>query len=382
MPISVVCPSCNQRLSAPDKSAGRNAKCPKCSAVVVIPTADAQWPQAAEAKNSDQPIVRATAETGWYYPAAGRIIGPLSPDDIRQYAKLDMISRETPVRRGETGPWVRAGSIPDFFGQIYPGSDAGIIRQDLDRSNSVANIGASEPIDFVPAMLSVPSHPAPADPKIKRVSSLTISVVLIGLAALTYCAVQYAADQSDKAFARQVKAESEAIEQELEIGRKAARERIQKNEEEQDRVNALVERHTERVLREFDAKMAKAKAANEKMIAEIDPVLCKIIKAGEAYLEGINRKLAEVETAERLSRGGDLAEREKILDSQITLQVASIKAQGDLEEVRRLHQTWLENAYLFDKQGQPLPQPEREAHARAANTAYTKLLDLTIGSKD
>jgi predicted RNA-binding Zn-ribbon protein involved in translation (DUF1610 family) len=37
MPIPVVCPSCENRLNAPDNAAGRKAKCPKCAAVISIP---------------------------------------------------------------------------------------------------------------------------------------------------------------------------------------------------------------------------------------------------------------------------------------------------------------------------------------------------------
>jgi ribosomal protein S27E len=38
MPIEFRCPSCQQQLRVPDDSAGKNAKCPKCGAIAVIPT--------------------------------------------------------------------------------------------------------------------------------------------------------------------------------------------------------------------------------------------------------------------------------------------------------------------------------------------------------
>lgn len=39
MPIAVSCPTCGVRLKAPDDSAGKTVKCPKCSGSMVIPTA-------------------------------------------------------------------------------------------------------------------------------------------------------------------------------------------------------------------------------------------------------------------------------------------------------------------------------------------------------
>ncbi len=37
MPISVVCPKCTKKLNAPDALAGKRAKCPQCTTVVVVP---------------------------------------------------------------------------------------------------------------------------------------------------------------------------------------------------------------------------------------------------------------------------------------------------------------------------------------------------------
>ena len=39
MPIEFRCTGCQQQLRVPDESAGKNAKCPKCGAVVVVPSA-------------------------------------------------------------------------------------------------------------------------------------------------------------------------------------------------------------------------------------------------------------------------------------------------------------------------------------------------------
>ena len=49
MPIKMNCPSCNKTLSSPDSAAGKNAKCPACGTVMVVPTGvfDAGEPGAA-----------------------------------------------------------------------------------------------------------------------------------------------------------------------------------------------------------------------------------------------------------------------------------------------------------------------------------------------
>jgi hypothetical protein len=48
MPISVICPSCQSKLHAPEKAAGSKLKCPKCKAAVLVPILSAvQAPTAA-----------------------------------------------------------------------------------------------------------------------------------------------------------------------------------------------------------------------------------------------------------------------------------------------------------------------------------------------
>lgn len=38
MPVSVTCPKCDARLKAPDGSAGRTLRCPRCAGPVAVPT--------------------------------------------------------------------------------------------------------------------------------------------------------------------------------------------------------------------------------------------------------------------------------------------------------------------------------------------------------
>jgi len=49
MPISVTCPGCDRGLKAPDSSAGRKIKCPKCNAVVPVPDVEGEEEAAAVA---------------------------------------------------------------------------------------------------------------------------------------------------------------------------------------------------------------------------------------------------------------------------------------------------------------------------------------------
>jgi predicted RNA-binding Zn-ribbon protein involved in translation (DUF1610 family) len=43
MPITAVCPSCQSKVRAPDKAAGKRVKCPKCGAVLDVPTPAPAW---------------------------------------------------------------------------------------------------------------------------------------------------------------------------------------------------------------------------------------------------------------------------------------------------------------------------------------------------
>ena len=43
MPISVLCPSCNSKLNAPDSAAGKRVKCPKCQVLMELPAAEPDY---------------------------------------------------------------------------------------------------------------------------------------------------------------------------------------------------------------------------------------------------------------------------------------------------------------------------------------------------
>jgi len=39
VPISLACPTCGERITAPEATAGKSCKCPKCGATVAVPVA-------------------------------------------------------------------------------------------------------------------------------------------------------------------------------------------------------------------------------------------------------------------------------------------------------------------------------------------------------
>lgn len=65
MPISCFCSNCGARIRAPEKAAGRKAKCPKCRATTVIPTLQDEVPIARK--------VDAPQERHWSQPPPLRL---------------------------------------------------------------------------------------------------------------------------------------------------------------------------------------------------------------------------------------------------------------------------------------------------------------------
>ncbi len=57
MPITVLCPSCHSRITAPDKLAGKTAKCPKCQTAFVLPSPESVADPGFELVDDDEPIM-------------------------------------------------------------------------------------------------------------------------------------------------------------------------------------------------------------------------------------------------------------------------------------------------------------------------------------
>lgn len=74
MPITVVCGSCANRLTAPDSAAGRRAKCPKCAATVEIPAAGTSI------------VSRPSTELARRVQATPVVVSPNSPNQLAKAA--------------------------------------------------------------------------------------------------------------------------------------------------------------------------------------------------------------------------------------------------------------------------------------------------------
>lgn len=72
MPISVICPDCHSRFQVSEKFAGKQGNCPKCKAVITVPTAD------------QQVKIHAPAESGGVKDSTGRpVTKPISREETR-----------------------------------------------------------------------------------------------------------------------------------------------------------------------------------------------------------------------------------------------------------------------------------------------------------
>ncbi len=86
MPIPVACSGCSAKLNAPDSAAGKRVKCPKCQAVIVIPTAPAA---AFEVIDDDEPVVVPPAK-----PARAKAVVDDDDDDKPKKKKLAKAARD------------------------------------------------------------------------------------------------------------------------------------------------------------------------------------------------------------------------------------------------------------------------------------------------
>jgi hypothetical protein len=99
MSITVACPSCGAKSSAPDNAAGRKVKCPKCQLVIPVPVDEAG---AAEVHpvQSEEPRASSAPPRSSYEPAGSH--------------------RDEPVKEGDRRPGPRRG----HFSCPFCGSDA------------------------------------------------------------------------------------------------------------------------------------------------------------------------------------------------------------------------------------------------------------------
>lgn len=93
--VEVRCP-CGEVLRVGVEDLGKQGRCPVCGETFLI------WSKGA---------ARTAADKTWYVEIDGRHRGPVSFVHLRRLVTEGRITRETHVRHGQTGPWVRAADV-------------------------------------------------------------------------------------------------------------------------------------------------------------------------------------------------------------------------------------------------------------------------------
>jgi hypothetical protein len=105
MPIETNCPGCNRVLRVGDDFAGRQARCPMCSTIYIVPDDSAAPPQ--------QPPAQ---EPRWYMKTPERqVYGPVSWGELQRWLSEGRISAECELRGDDQPDWRPAG---DYFGGL------------------------------------------------------------------------------------------------------------------------------------------------------------------------------------------------------------------------------------------------------------------------
>src|SRR5262245_19772262 len=151
MPIEFRCSQCSQLLRVPDDSAGKNARCPKCQALMIVPggTADAPLPMAQIA----QPAEGATAD---HRPVHSSVFLPPEKNAF----SYPSAGSETEA----SGPPPDFGATDNPFSESAKGNPFGAANPSasLNPYASPASIAMLMPAAAVPS-LPINPQPVPAD---------------------------------------------------------------------------------------------------------------------------------------------------------------------------------------------------------------------------
>jgi hypothetical protein len=98
MPIETKCPGCARLLRVADEHAGRQARCPECNTIYIVPSA------------TDPAQVPPSPETGgWYLKTPERqVYGPVSRPELDRWLAEGRITAECELRAGEAAAWQTA----------------------------------------------------------------------------------------------------------------------------------------------------------------------------------------------------------------------------------------------------------------------------------
>ncbi len=96
MPVRVTCPTCDARLKAPEGSAGRTVRCPRCTGPVVVPAAPAPPAPVAFRQSEFEPTPTDDGGNPFEDAAAADESGPEDFDGPRRRRRPTAKRRPTP----------------------------------------------------------------------------------------------------------------------------------------------------------------------------------------------------------------------------------------------------------------------------------------------
>ncbi len=100
MPIESICPGCGSSLRVADEHAGRQARCPACQTIYVVPSAS----------TAPQTPVAAVVTNRWYLRTPdGRVYGPVSRSELEGWRQQGRVGPGCQVRSDEDPVWRAAG---------------------------------------------------------------------------------------------------------------------------------------------------------------------------------------------------------------------------------------------------------------------------------
>jgi hypothetical protein len=112
MSIETSCPSCGRLLRVADEHAGRQARCPVCNTIYVVP---------GPAAVPETPVP--AAENQWYMKTPEQeVYGPVSEAELRRWLRQGRISGNCQLRSEQDAAWRPAG---EYFGELLTARSAG-----------------------------------------------------------------------------------------------------------------------------------------------------------------------------------------------------------------------------------------------------------------
>jgi len=119
MPIFVKCNQCEQKLQMADKLAGTQVHCPKCQALLDVPTADGPLGKVGAQSAPKTPVKQPAASDQWYVQLAdNQRYGPVTRTELDQWFHEGRLTAEDQLLQEGWTSWKWAPEVyPDLKGQ-------------------------------------------------------------------------------------------------------------------------------------------------------------------------------------------------------------------------------------------------------------------------